>query len=72
MKVIYTKTIADKIIDAKIKAEENRKTIDKIELSLSEARDLRKHCNLFPHEPRLGYMGMFMGVSISVVEEGDY
>lgn len=69
MKVIYKKGMVEKIVEAVQEAEAKGKQVDKIEITPSEATELRCEMNVYPREPRIGFMGNFFGVRIFVVKE---
>ncbi len=56
MKVVYKKSIIDKLLDAIAEARLNGKEIEKFVLTKAEENELRRAC----------YFGMFYGVPIEV------
>lgn len=62
MKVVYKKSIIDKLIDAIAEAQLNGKEIEKIVLTRAEAYELKKSCPF--HTYNLGEV--FAGVPVEV------
>ncbi len=69
MRVVYQKTIKDKICDAKIQAMEDERIIERIVLTKDEARQLCNECSYFCHYKNCPHMvsyNTYLGVFLEV------
>lgn len=73
MKIIYTKTIMDKIIEAKAVADSINKEVEKIEITPEEVVELRQCLNMCQRAvTRSGFFGYVMGIRVYVVAEDEF